>query len=26
MTTPPSQGAHPAFPAQANSLFHLEAQ
>lgn len=26
MTTPPSQGARPAFPAQANILVHLEAQ
>jgi len=26
MTTPPSQGAHPAFPAQVHILVHLEAQ
>jgi len=26
MTTLPSQVAHPAFPAQANILVHLEAQ
>ena len=25
MTTPPLQGAHPAFPAQARILVHLEA-
>ena len=26
MTTPPSQEAHPAFPAQVRILVHLEAQ